>query len=63
MWRMKVFVRYWHRYAMLTVTVVLSEKVDTTVMRSILRVMGTLIGGGVGTYYVLSSPVRLYNWS
>ena len=48
---------------MITVTVVLSEKVDATVMRGILRIIGTLIGGGVGAIYVLPSQVTLCNWN
>ncbi|BDA49627.1 hypothetical protein COCOBI_14-2470 [Coccomyxa sp. Obi] len=42
-------------YAMTTVAVVLSEKIDTTVSKGVLRVAGTAIGGTLGFLVMLRS--------
>ena len=41
--------REWRlQYAMATVGVVLSEKVDTTLSKGVLRILGTISGGVIG---------------
>ncbi len=51
-------------YAMTTVAVVLSEKVDTTLSKGVLRIAGTVMGGVIGapTHHsaYLTAAGRLY---
>ena len=43
-------------YAMTTVAVVLSEKVDTTLSKGVLRIAGTVMGGVIGAPTHHSAP-------
>ena len=46
------------QYAMATVGVVLSEKVDTTLSKGVLRILGTISGGVIGAPPAKSALTR-----